>query len=191
MIRINLLAAERERSKRRAKLQAGQKLTLACSLILVATGVGIGWWYWSLTKNSTHLDEEIAAAKIETQRLRGVIQQVQQFDQRKAQLQQRVALIEQLRQGQTGPVHMLDQISRSLPDGLWLTELKQQGAEVTIDGRCTTLTALSDLVGNLSASGYFKNGVEILDSVVEPATPPASELIRFSVKAQFSMPGVS
>jgi type IV pilus assembly protein PilN len=191
MIRINLLAAERERSKRRAKLQAGQKLTLACSLILVATGLGIGWWYWSLGKQSVRLDEEIAAAKVETQRLRSVIQQVQQFDQRKAQLQQRVALIEQLRQGQTGPVHMLDQISRSLPDGLWLTELKQQGAELTIDGRCTTLTALSDLVGNLSASGYFKNGVEILDSVVEPATLPAGELIRFSVKAQFSMPGAS
>ncbi len=189
MIRINLLAAERERSKRQAKLQAGQKLTLACSLILVATAAGIGWWYWSLGQYATRLDEDVAAAKVEAQRLRGVIQQVQQFDQRKMQLQQRVALIEQLRQGQTGPVHMLDQVSRSLPDGLWLTELKQQGPELTIDGRCTTLTALSDLVGNLSASGYFKDGVEILDSVVEPAPPPAGELIRFSVKAQFSMPG--
>ena len=51
--------------------------------------------------------------------------QVQQFEQRKAQLQQRVALIEQLRKDQTGPVHMLDQISRALPPMLWLTELKQ------------------------------------------------------------------
>ena len=52
---------------------------------------------------------------------------MQQFEQRKAQLQQRVALIEQLRKSQTGPVHMLDQISRALPPMLWLTELKQAG----------------------------------------------------------------
>ena len=38
-------------------------------------------------------------------------------------------LIEQLRNGQTGPVHMLDQISRALPPMLWLTELKQAGAD--------------------------------------------------------------
>ena len=76
-----------------------------------------------------------------------MIQQVQQFEQRKAQLQQRVVLIEQLRKGQTGPVHMLDQISRALPPMLWLTELKQTGGnDVVIDGRCTTLTGLSDFV---------------------------------------------
>ena len=71
---------------------------------------------------------------------------MQQFEQRKAQLQQRVVLIEQLRKGQTGPVHMLDQISRALPPMLWLTELKQVGADVVIDGHCTTLTGLSDFV---------------------------------------------
>ncbi len=64
-----------------------------------------------------------------------MILQVQQFEQRKAQLQQRVVLIEQLRKGQTGPVHMLDQISRALPQMLWLTELKQAGGDVVIDGR--------------------------------------------------------
>ena len=62
-------------------------------------------------------------------------------------------LIEQLRKGQTGPVHMLDQISRALPPMLWLTELKQgaDANEVVIDGRCTTLTGLSDFVANLEA----------------------------------------
>ena len=89
---------------------------------------------------------------------------MQQFEQRKAQLQQRVVLIEQLRKGQTGPVHMLDQISRALPPMLWLTELKQTptGTDVVIDGKCTTLTGLSDFVSNLEASGYFKRSIEIV-----------------------------
>jgi type IV pilus assembly protein PilN len=189
MIRINLLSAERERGKRRPAFQLAQRLTLACSLILVATGLGIGWWYWSLAQQSVRLDEEIGAAQKETQVLRGLIQQVEQFEQRRGQLQQRVALIEQLRTGQSGPVHLLDQISRSLPDLLWLTELKQQAGIVTIAGRCTAMTSLSDFVSNLEASGVFRRPVEILDSQVEQAPGGTGEVIRFSVKAQFAAPG--
>ncbi len=190
MIRINLLSAERERGgKRRPAFQLGQRLTVACSLILVATGLGLGWWYWSLNTQSAKLDEDIAAAQRETQVLRTLIQQVDQFEQRRAQLQQRVALIEQLRRGQSQPVHLLDQISRSLPDMLWLTEIKQQGDTLTISGRCTAMTALSDFVTNLEASGYFKKPVEILDSQVEPAQAGSPGLIRLSIKAQFAPPG--
>jgi type IV pilus assembly protein PilN len=99
-----------------------------------------------------------------------------------------VSLIEQLRKGQTGPVHMLDQISRSLPQMLWLTELKQTGSEVVIDGRCTTLTGLSDFVANLESSGYFKKSIEIVSSQTEPMPQPPGELIKFSIKAIFQPP---
>src|SRR5438105_3662904 len=143
MIRINLLAAERDRAKKKGAVvlgTTGQKITIGCSLILVLAGLFIGWRYWAVTRDSAQLDNEIAAAQQETTRLHTIIQQVQQFEQRKAQLQQRVVLIEQLRKGQTGPVHMLDQISRALPSMLWLTELKQTNDDVQIDGRCTNQT---------------------------------------------------
>jgi type IV pilus assembly protein PilN len=187
MIRINLLAAERDRGKKKAITlgTTGQKLTIGCSLILILAALFIGWRYWALGRESTRLDAEIAAAQQETMRLHSVIQQVQQFEQRKAQLQQRVVLIEQLRKGQTGPVHMLDQISRALPPMLWLTELKQTGAEVMIEGKCAALTGLSDFVTNLEASGYFKRSVEIVTTTTEPAVPPAGELIKFTIKGVF------
>jgi len=136
MIRINLLAVERERTKKKVGFQIAQKLTLGCGLILVLGALFIGWRYVSLTRESARVDRDISAAQEEAGRLHTIIQQVQQFEQRKAQLQQRVELIEQLRRGQNGPVHMLDQISRSMPDMLWLTELKQNFAtEVVIDGK--------------------------------------------------------
>jgi type IV pilus assembly protein PilN len=194
MIRINLLAAERATTKKRAvSFQlAGQQVTIGCALILIATVGLIGWRYWSLGHESADLDAKISAAQQETGRLHSVIQQVQQFEQRRAQLQQRVVLIEQLRNGQTGPVHMLDQVSRSLPAMLWLTELKQNDkvpGEVTIDGRCTTLTGLSDFVANLEATGYFKKSIEIVSTVAEQIPQPPGELIRFSIRAQFVRPG--
>ena len=92
MIRINLLAAERDTSKKKAVTlgTAGQKLTIGCSLILILSVLFIGWRYWALSRDSAQIDAEIAAAQQETTRLHSVIQQVQQFEQRKAQLQQRV-----------------------------------------------------------------------------------------------------
>lgn len=188
MIRINLLSQERERGRRRPAFQLAQRLTIACSLILVATGLGIGWWYWSLTKQSDRLDEQIAEAQRETQVLRTLIQQMEQLERRRAEIQRRVELIEELRRGQSGPVHLLDQISRSLPDMLWLTEIKQQGNVLTISGRCMAMTAVSDFVTNLEASGYFKS-VEMGETLVETGPAGAAELIRFSVKAPFVPPG--
>jgi type IV pilus assembly protein PilN len=193
MIRINLLAAERDKTKKKAVTlgTVGQKLTIGCSLILVLAVLFIGWRYWALSRDSSAIDAEISAAQQETTRLHSVIQQVQQFEQQRARLQQRVVLIEQLRKGQTGPVHMLDQISRALPQMLWLTELKQAptGTDVVIDGKCTTLTGLSEFVSNLEASGYFKRSIEIIDTKSETAGTPPSEIIKFSIKATFQQPG--
>lgn len=189
MIRINLLNVERERAKKAAiPLQAGQKLTIGCSLILILSALFIGWRYSTLSRESTRVDGDIARAQEETTRLRAIIQQVQQFEQRKAELQQRVVLIERLRSGQTGPVHMLDQISRALPPTLWLTALKQVGNDVVIDGNCTALTGLSDFVSNLEGSGYFKRSIEIVSTTTEALPQAPGELIAFSIRAEFQAP---
>ena len=191
MIRINLLAAERSKTKKKGAVlgTAAQKLTIGCSLILIFAVLFIVWRLWTLNRASNDIDSQIAAAQQESTRLHSVIQQVQQFEQRKAQLQQRVVLIEQLRKGQTGPVHMLDQVSRALPQMLWLTELKQASGDVIMDGRCTTLTGLSEFVSNLEASGYFKRSIEIVDTKTDLAGTPPTEVIKFTIKATFQQPG--
>jgi len=189
MIRINLLAVEREAKKKTATFQAGQKVTLACGLILVLTAAFVGWRWWGLSRESSRLDEEIAQAQEESSRLHSIIQQVQAFEQQKAQLQQRVVLIEQLRKSQTGPVHILDQVSRSLPPMMWLTEMKQDEAVVTIDGKSMSQTGVSDFVGNLESSGYFKRSIDIISSQTEQSAANVAEVVKFQLKATFSGPG--
>lgn len=189
MIRINLLAVERERTKTRVAIPAAQRATIGASLILVATVLGVAWWFWSLRQQSFRLDEDIARAEIQTQQLRSVLAQVQTFEARKAQLQQRVSLIEQLRSGQSAPVHVLDEISKSLPDRLWLTDLTQTGNDFSISGMTTSMTAVSDFIANLEATRYFKRPVEIIDSQVQTDVK-AGDLVKFAVKAQFQDPAV-
>jgi type IV pilus assembly protein PilN len=191
MIRINLLAVERggATSKKRAAgagVTAAQRVTIGAALILISTVVGVGWWYWSLHTQSARLDEDIAKAEVEAQQLRSVLGQVQKFETRKATLQQRVTLIEQLRRGQTAPVHVLDEVSKALPDRLWLNSMGQHGADFTISGVTTSLTALSDFVANLEASSWFKRPVEILDSAVDQT--PNGDLVRFTIRATTQNP---
>jgi type IV pilus assembly protein PilN len=186
MIRINLLAVERSRGKRAAFIAPAQRVTIAAILILLCTALVIGWWYWSLRQTSLVLDEEIAKGDAETQQLRSVLVQVQKFEARKAQLQQRVSLIEQLRRGQTGPVHVLDEISRAIPDRLWLTELSQKDQEFKIDGMTTSLQELSTFVANLESSRWFKKPVDIVDSQAQ--NEKDAELFKFTVKATFNDP---
>jgi type IV pilus assembly protein PilN len=188
MIRINLLAVERERAKKpRVFIPAAQRLTIGAGLILLTAALVIGWWYWSLQQQSTQLDADIAQAELETQQLRSVLSQVQKFETRKAQLQQRVTIIEQLRKGQSVPVHILDEVSKSLPDRLWLTEMTQTGADFTIHGVTDQMTSVSDFIANLELTQWFKKPVEIVDSQMSP-DPKAGDLIRFQLKAQFQDP---
>lgn len=188
MIRINLLAVDRGATKRAALIPAAHRVTIAASLILLATALLVGWWYWSLHDTSQRLDEDLARAEAETQQLRSVLAQVQKFEARKAQLQQRVTLIEQLRRGQSGPVHMIDEVSRAVPDRLWLTEMAQKGDELTITGMTTALTGVSDFVANLENSAWFKRPVDIIDSEMSP-DPKAGELVKFSIRARLNSPG--
>src|SRR4051812_41143304 len=186
MIRINLLAVDRERTKRGALIPAAQRVTIAASLIVLGTALFVGWWFWSLHQASIRVDQELLKGEREMQQLRSVLAQVQKFEASKAQLQQRVTLIEQLRRGQTGPVHILDEISRALPDRSWLVAMSQRGDEFTLSGQTTSLTGVSDFVANLEASKWFKRPVEIVDSSVEQTAN--GDLVRFTIRATTTNP---
>lgn len=190
MIRINLLAVDRAGAGKKKAAGAGvttaQRVTIAAALILLSTLVTVGWWYWSLHTQSVKIDEEIARAEVEAQQLRSVLAQVQRFETEKARLQQRVSLIEQLRRGQTGPVHILDEVSNALPDRLWLVSMAQREKDFTLEGRTTSLSVLSDFVANLEASAWFARPVEILDTQVDQT--PAGDVVRFTVRATTKNP---
>jgi len=192
MIRINLLGGERQVKKKALAFDLGQRLTLACSLILVLTVAGVAYWYWSLQQRSAQLDADIARAQQEQARLQSIIREVNEFDQQRAALQQRVQLIEQLRSGQSIPVQLLDHVSRSLPDMLWLTAMNQEGDAVTIEVRSTTLIALSDFVGNLGSTPLLSKPIEIVNSQVETNSGASTkgsaplETIKFTVRAQLA-----
>jgi Tfp pilus assembly protein PilN len=92
------------------------------------------------------------------------------------------------------PVQLLDHVSKSVPDMLWLTTMTQDAMQITIEGRSTTLIALSDFVGNLGSSDLLRKPIEIVQSQVQPGTgggrgaTATPELVAFTVRAQINTP---
>jgi len=186
MIHINLLAVERGRAKRRFGIEIGQRVTLFCGAIFVAVIGLMVWQAVSVRRETARLDDQLRLVDLDLATMSDVVERRNEFETRGTELARRVALIEELRDGQGGPVRMLDQISRALPEGVWLTELRQEDADITIQGRATNLVVLSDLVAALEASGYFAPPVALIDSQVESLA--AGEVVRFELRAKFVLP---
>lgn len=186
MIRINLLAFE-PGPETPPPAGAERGVALACGGIAAGVAGLMLWQALSTRSASNRLDERMRALDHELAGLTAVRAQREEAERRSGDLERRVALIEGLRTAQGAPVRLLDQVSRVLPDGVWLTELRQEGGDdIALAGRATGMTGLSDLVAGLESSGYFLPPIEIVDSRLE--ADASAEVVRFELRAHFSLP---
>lgn len=187
MIRINLLAAERGPQKPAGgtgpkaapgALQAYLLIGLFAGLALLGSGAA----YWFKNSEIQELDAKIKTAEKRQKDLEAIKAQVQAFERKKALLDAKVELIERLKSQQTGPVHMLDEISKALPEFLWLTNMEQAGAAgagLTFRGEANGIPAVADFISNLQRSGWFPK-VDLVDTQRD-----ANGIVRFTVSADF------
>jgi type IV pilus assembly protein PilN len=181
MIKVNLLATTPGAAPAREWLPRDQRAALAGLGLLAITAAGVGGWWYHLHREGTTIDAKVIASQAELTRLKAASKVVDQLTARKNELTERLSLIDRLRAAKREPVALLETVSQSLPDGLWLLEMKQTGPSVQIDGRATSLTAVTDFTERLQSSGYFKKPVEILTTATDAIDD--IEVIKFSVKA--------
>lgn len=117
--------------------------------------VGAGWWF--LQKRTLAERQETVGVKTsEAQRLESIIKEVEDYQKRKDNLQKRIDLINQLKQGQKGPVRIMDQISKDLPDLVWLDKLTMSGGLISIEGRGLNPNAIANFVENIKSDKFFE-----------------------------------
>jgi Tfp pilus assembly protein PilN len=182
MIKVNLLATNAGAAPEREWLPREQRSSLVGLGLLVATAVALGgFWYYQYAEGNS-IQARITAANAELARLKDAAKLVDTMAARKAELSERLALIDRLRTEKRGPVSLLETVSRSVPDGLWLMEIKQAGPSVQVDGRAMSLTAVTDFVARMQVSGLFKHPVEILTTSTE--TVEEVTVVKFAIKAE-------
>ncbi len=180
MIRINLLGNV-PKAAARPWVPANQKSAVAGLAILVLTAVGVGGLWWEVSRQQAEVAGKVAQAQSDLARLKAVSLLVDRAVAQKLELTERLGLIDRLHRTQRAPVELLQTVSRSVPEGLWLLELKQQGTTIQIEGRAQSLTSLTDFVDRLQTSGRFQHPVDIVTTNME--TVQETSVVRFALKA--------
>lgn len=83
------------------------------------------------------------------------IKEIEELEKVKANLLARMKVIEELQASRTAMVHFFDEIVKTLPDGVYIKSLKQQGANVTIDGVAESNGRVSAYMKNIESSRWF------------------------------------
>jgi LPXTG-motif cell wall-anchored protein len=123
--------------------------------LLLGLLIGGGWWFWR-KRILTERQETVAVKTTEAQRLEAIIKEVEDYQKRKDNLQKRIDLINQLKLSQKGPVRIMDQISKDLPDLVWLDRLNMSGGVITIEGRGLNPNAIANFVENIKSDKFFE-----------------------------------
>ncbi len=163
MIRINLLGeptAAPRATRRRPEISLGAHqgdiIVLVC-LGIAALAVGLTWW--SLSARRAGAEQRHAELQREKQELQEVIDKVQELERQRSRLTEQIEIINQLKAQQHGPVRIMDEVSRALPDLVWLTRLSVHGSAVTIAGAAMDENAVANYITNLDESPFFSEPV--------------------------------
>jgi len=185
MIKINLLAEGRRptavRKSKSAELLKGQDIgmwLLGAGLVL---GILItGFFWWQLREEQQAQQEAIASAQAEVEALAAVIKEVEDYKAKKAALEKKIGIINDLKLNQRGPVRVMDHISRSLPELLWLDRMVMDDATITVDGRAFNTNAVANFIENLDKVPEFE------EPTLKDTQEQAGGVYKFVVEFKYS-----
>lgn len=185
MIKINLLSEGRRPVTARKKsslgggfdlggLDAGSAALVGAILLGLIVALGHNFLLGRTLKG---IEAEVREAQAEVDKLAPIIAEVDQFKAKKAKLENKVQIISELKANQQGPVQIMDEISRALPELLWLDRMTVSGQAITLSGRAFNTNAVANFLENLDRVPEFQEPV-LQDA--SQAGQAYSFVIRFS-----------
>lgn len=150
MPRINLLPwREAERQRRQREFLAAMAGSLVAGVIVI---VGVIFFYDGLIENQQNRNARLTA---EIEELDKSIAEIEGLERQKERLLARMEIIERLQKSRPEIVHLFDEITRRLPEGVYLTGVRQEGTNVTITGVAQSSTRVSALMRQIEASDWL------------------------------------
>ncbi len=173
MIRINLLPHRQEkRVQRKRQMAVGAGIAAGIGLMV---GL-VGHTYFSGRVDTQR--ERNAYLSEETKKLDEQIEKIKSIKEQTADLMARKQVVEGLQNNRSESVHLMDQLVRQLPEGLWIKSVKQTGQIVNIIGYAQTNGRIPTLMRNFSSSEWLEKP-ELVE--VKAVTQNNSQLSEFSM----------
>ncbi len=170
MPRINLLPwREQERKVRRREFMIAAGAAVIAAGVFIAAGklVYSTWTEAQLEKNDL-LKKEIV--KLDAQ-----IADIQDLETRKQRLVARMEIIEKLQRSRPEIVHLFDEMVKTVPEGIYLTQIKQTGRKMEIHGVAQSSTRVSTFMRNIDGSTWMDNPVlQVVEASKDSSTGGSS-----------------
>ena len=172
MIRINLLGIAKPKNRRvgaapAPAIEIGDVSSPTVKVLLaIALVVGVnGYLYFSLNRQAQDIAAKMTKAEQTNRDLSDVKARYMERQKEADNYKQRVDVIDQLRQAQTGPVQLMNMIGSTVngTEAVWLNTMKDDGGSISIQGMALSTDAVANLIANLEKTGYFKD-IEIKET---------------------------
>jgi type IV pilus assembly protein PilN len=170
MIRINLLGVAKAKGKRSTPAVMsssgdGSSLIIKAVAVLLVAGVANGSYWLKLDREKKQIATQMETAERKNRELSDVKARYQERQREAENYKRRVDVIDQLRNGQAGPVHLLNTVGETVnrTEAVWLSTMKDNGNAIDIEGVALGTDAVANLITNLQKTGYFRT-VEIKET---------------------------
>jgi type IV pilus assembly protein PilN len=188
MIRINLLPHREMRRERRKKDFLMTAALVGISALVVAFAGGVVINQSISTQNARN-----AFIQAENARLDEQIKEIKSLREDIASLRARQQAVEDLQGDRTVPVHLLDELVRQTPEGIYLKQLRQEEMKVVLTGHAQSNEAIAELLRNLAENSAWLERPELVEiKAMAPPNPSGKETARrafeFSLSALLKRP---
>jgi type IV pilus assembly protein PilN len=189
MIRINLLKPESKEFKEGPaapgpEFRARKAFPLTSVFILLLIAVLAVAFFLQKGMISRERDR-LQTAQAEKKKLEYVVAKLDELEKQKAVFERKIGLINQLRAQKDSAVVILDELSKNLPDWVWLTEVSSQGQMIQMKGNALSNNLIADYIYNLENSVHFAN-VNLLSSTQR--TGRSAQFLEFSLTLNYMLP---
>ncbi len=150
MAHINLLPWREEHRQEQTR-----QFATVTVLSLVLTGAAVFMVHVALDNQINHQQFRNKILQDEIKTLDASLKQIEALEETKEQLLSRMDIIQSLQQQRPQIVHLFDDFVRTVPEGIYLTNIKQQGEQLTIMGIAESNGRVSAYMRNIDASGWM------------------------------------
>ncbi len=182
MILINLLPhREAARKRRREAFQATMFGSLLIGLVVAGA---IYWWFQMMIADQQGKN---AFLQTEIKVLESQIKEIASIEDEIAALRARQKAVEDLQSDRNLPVHLLNELVRQLPDGVYITNLRQDGQTITLQGMAQSNERVSEMLRNLSGNTPWFTRPELIEIVANSLSLSPRDQLRvamFNVRVQ-------
>ncbi len=150
MIKINLLPVKAVQKQ----IQMRNNLLVTVAMLLLVGGVCYVL-HASITSDIAAVEQEVNDNRREINSLKKKIGEVNRFKKLQEELNSKLKIMDELRASKSGPVHLMDELIKALPEKLWITSFTEKGGAVMISGVGLTENDVATFMTNLERSPYY------------------------------------